>query len=273
MKVTRSLTHKIFIPSPGKYYFGDITAIRGKKVLAIVPTCSDQQAAMFVAPPYNFNEGNQAALVCPFAAQLNDIAVYLTPDGQNYTHQGISAYTLANTFTLGQYHRIDSVLSPDDCYVMVDKMTEGNTPGYTLQFVIFYEDSLHSAPDTSAPSHHIAFNVTLPKGDTQALTYLGDQPKLAGHPLRRLSLALPTISSSALTGVDDSILLSAYITLVSGTTRVIDQLPLAFIYNVALYEILSLANLSIDYDASYIEYVPDNKEDKPLTLIATIAGD
>lgn len=276
MTITRALTIKIDLPHAGRYQFPDIQSLRGKKIISIVPVVglySEKEAGdmpLFALPPYTARPNSR---LTTSTTQLQNIYINLTPDGQNYTHQNISAFTLSNAFTRGLYTRIDAQLSIPDCYIDYTATAETiEDYGSALQLVIFYEDRYYANPATNINSEYTSFSVALDniEKDINQIA-LPENLQLVGKRYRSLEVTFPAMTPQNIPGAPSILMLNTYITLVAGTTAIIENLPLIFLYQYEYYELLKFTNIDIDLVNSYLTIIinPNDTSIDPDTINKT----
>ena len=167
--------------------------------------------------------------------------------GTEELHRNLPLERLDYAGTLGVRQPLCAKISLQNSFI---DCRDANNVGKYAALVFYYDLPEYSAKNNSDKVTTDAIAVTL----TTATRYnqLPDTDRLTGKRFRRILLGTPTITPDLQTGLDVSKLENCFLTLQKGTYKVVDNMPLPILYQMAMLEKSEWANIIFDFQNSYI---------------------
>lgn len=227
----------------GKNYFPATERLRGLKVTTL----------------------NAVEDVLPFAGEAESSTYFptlylnLTSNGQDYIFKDTPVSRFSLTVCKGVNLPINSTLSIEDCYI---ECRDAAAVGGVVTIVAWYE-----YPDGEQAKQggtwYDGFDAEVPTlqnnaavGDTAQLrrVFFPDNRTLYNKSFTQLYADFPSLTPTGNTGVDATWAKQRlYVTLVRGTLKVWDRVPVACLDQIGWYIIPQLSGLQFDFQNSYIE--------------------
>ena len=178
----------------------------------------------------------------------NDL--YLTimnPGGTEELQRTMPLVRYDYTQTLGTRMPICSKISLQNTYI---ECADASHIGKTAALLFWYDLPQYSARNSKETIITDAITVPL----TTAIRYnaLPDTDRLTGKRFRRILLGTPTISPDLQTCLDWTKLQNCYLTLRKGTYDVLQNVPLAVLYQLQMIEKSEFQNIIFDFQNSFI---------------------
>lgn len=167
--------------------------------------------------------------------------------GNEYLHYEVPMSRFNYISTLGVRQPICSKISLSDCYI---NCQDANQVGKMAALVFYYDLPQYSARNTSENVCTDAISVPL----TTAVRYnaLPDSDRLTGKRFRRILLGTPTTTPDLQTGLDMTKLQNCYLTLRKGNYNVLENMPVALLWQMGMMEKSEFANIIFDFQSSFI---------------------
>lgn len=147
--------------------------------------------------------------------------------------------------TLGIRQPIYSKICLSDCAVVCQNE---EAIGTTAAFIFWYDLPEYSKANST--DQLITDSISVPLVTPTRYNLLPDVDRMAGKRFRRILLGFPNVTPDLQEGVSDYA--NLYLTLRKGAYNVIDNLPVSFLYQIAMIEKTEFQNIIFDFHSSYI---------------------
>lgn len=122
--------------------------------------------------------------------------------------------------------------------------------GKTAALLFWYDLPEYSQRNTTTTLTTDAFSVEIDRIDRY--NPFPDVDRMTGKRFRRLLLGVPSTTPDMKPGVAQSDLENVYVTLQKGAYRILDNCPVALLYQLAMLEKTEFQNIAFDFESSYI---------------------
>lgn len=167
--------------------------------------------------------------------------------GTEEIHRELPLERFDYTQTLGVRQAVGSKIALQRSYINCQNAAN---VGKTAALVFWYDLPEYSQRNTTDTLITDAISVPL----TTAVRYnaLPDTDRLTGKRFRRLLLGAPTTTPDLQTGLDMTKLMNCYLTLRKGTYNIVENLPVAMLWQLQMLEKSEFQNIIFDFQNSYI---------------------
>ena len=185
------------------------------------------------------------------AAGVNSSAdMYITiknEAGNTDIHFGLPLERLDYTATFGTRMPICSKIDLQSTYI---DCQDAAMVGKAAAFIFWYDLPEYSQRNTTDTLITDAISVPL----TTAIRYnqLPDVDRLTGKRFRKILLGTPTITPDLQSGLDLTKLANVYLTLRKGSFNIIENVPVALLYQMQMLHKSEFQNIIFDFQSSYL---------------------
>ena len=151
------------------------------------------------------------------------------------------------TQTVGTRQPIFNILSLQNSYLNV---TDSSLIGTTAMLIFWYDLPTYSRANKSELC--ITDSLTVPITTAVRHNTLPDEERMAQKRFRQILLGVNSIAPDYSTSLTYNEMLNMYITLRKGTYNVVENLPLAYLLQMTMFEKQEFANIVFDLQNSYI---------------------
>ena len=194
--------------------------------------------------PVNYLPGVTTAGV----ATSDDLYLTITNEqGNQQLHYEVPMDRFNYISTLGVRQPICNKISLTNSYI---NCQDAALVGKMAALVFWYDLPQYSARNTTEAVMTDAISVPL----TTAVRYnqLPDIDRLTGKRFRRIMLGTPTVTPDLHSGLDLQKLSNIYLTLRKGTYNVLENVPVALLWQLGMMEKSEFANIIFDFQNSYL---------------------
>ena len=149
--------------------------------------------------------------------------------------------------TLGTRIPIFSKISLQNTFI---DCQDANQVGKVAALLFWYDLPNYSARNSA--ERVTTDSIVVPITTATRYNALPDTDRLTGKRFRRILLGMPSVMPDYQTGLSQSELANCYLTLRKGTYNVLENCPLAVLYQLQMLEKTEFANIIFDFQNSYI---------------------
>jgi len=176
--------------------------------------------------------------------------MYITIMDENGTkelHKQLPLERLDYSQTIGVRTPICKRINMDSCYI---DCQDASQIGKVAALVFWYDLPEYSAKNNTKNVQTDAIEIQI-KNIAQ-FSPLPDSDRLTGKRFRKLLLSKPAITPDGNTGLGSNELQNVYLTLQKGSYKVLADVPVSLLYQLAMLEQMEFANIIFDFQSSFI---------------------
>lgn len=176
--------------------------------------------------------------------------MYITIMDENGTkeiHKRLPLERLDYSQTIGVRTPICKRINMDSCYI---DCQDKNQVGKVAALVFWYDLPEYSAKNTT--DNIMTDAIEIPINNITQYSALPDSDRLTGKRFRKILLGKPSVTPDGNDGLGASELNNVYLTLQKGTYKVLADVPVSLLYQLAMLEKMEFANIIFDFQSSYV---------------------
>lgn len=177
----------------------------------------------------------------------NMFITILDENGTVELHKQLPLERLDYTQTIGVRMPICKKINMDSCYIDCQDATQ---IGKVAALVFWYDLPEYSAKNNTDNVQTDA--IEIPITNVQQYNPLPDSDRLTGKRFRKLLLGKPSVTPDGNTGLGETELQNAYLTLQKGSYKVLADVPVSLLYQLAMLEKMEFANIIFDFQSSFV---------------------
>lgn len=168
-------------------------------------------------------------------------------NGTKELHKQLPLERLDYSQTIGVRMPIYKKISMDSCYIDCQDAAQ---IGKVVPLVFWYDLPEYSQQNKSKFVQTDSIEIPI----TNVVQYnpLPDSDRLTGKRFRKLLLGKPNVTPDGNTGLGDTELQNAYLTLQKGSYKVLADVPISLLYQLSMLEQMEFANIIFDFQSSYV---------------------
>ena len=177
----------------------------------------------------------------------NMFITILDENGTVELHKQLPLERLDYTQTIGVRMPICKKINMDSCYIDCQDATQ---VGKVAALVFWYDLPEYSSKNNTDNVQTDA--IEIPITNVQQYNPLPDSDRLTGKRFRKLLLGKPSVTPDGNTGLGETELQNAYLTLQKGSYKVLEDVPVSLLYQLAMLEKMEFANIIFDFQSSFV---------------------
>lgn len=168
-------------------------------------------------------------------------------NGTTELHKHLPLERLDYAQTLGVRQPINKRLTMDSCYIDCE---DASQVGKAAALVFWYELPQYSRANST--ENIMTDSIEIPITNVTQYNVLPDSDRMTGKRFRRLLLGIPSVTPDKNTGVGSAELANCYLTLCKGTYKILADVPMILLYQLAMLEKTEFQNIQFDFASSYV---------------------
>ena len=168
-------------------------------------------------------------------------------NGVTEVHRQLPLERLNYKQTLGVRQPICRKVAMDNCYI---ECANSAAVGTVAALVFWYELPQYSAANSNKEVMTDA--IEIPITNTTQYNVLPDTDRLTNKRFRKLLLGMPSVTPDKNTGLGQTQLENCYLTLCKGSYRILADVPVMLLYQLAMLEKTEFQNIIFDFQSSYV---------------------
>ncbi len=177
----------------------------------------------------------------------NMFITIMDENGTKELHKRLPLERLDYSQTIGVRTPICKRINMDSCYI---DCQDASQVGKVAALVFWYDLPEYSAKNTT--DNIMTDAIEIPITNVQQYNPLPDSDRLTGKRFRKLLLGKPSVTPDGNTGLGDDELQNAYLTLQKGSYKVLADVPVFLLYQLAMLEKMEFANIIFDFQSSFV---------------------
>lgn len=177
----------------------------------------------------------------------NMYVTIMDENGTKELHKQLPLERLDYSQTIGVRTPICKRINMDSCYI---DCQDASQIGKVAALVFWYDLPEYSAKNNTKNVQTDAIEIQI-KNIAQ-FSPLPDSDRLTGKRFRKLLLSKPAITPDGNAGLGSNELQNVYLTLQKGSYKVLADVPVSLLYQLAMLEQMEFANIIFDFQSSFI---------------------